>query len=102
MSLGQLHESGGASSALNLTAPAVIKPTPGRLMRVTVLAANASAAVTLNDCTTVAATAAANQFFVIPANTPAGTVYFLEWPCSAGIVIAGAALGGGMFAVSYF
>lgn len=80
--------SGGNLSSLNVTASAVIKASPGRLLRVTVQTAIAVAAVTLNDTTTTGGAAAANAFFTIPSGTAAGSSFYLDWPCLSGIVAA--------------
>lgn len=71
----------GASTALNVTSPTIIKTTPGRLVRISVIVAGASG--TANDCNTTGAAAASNQVAVIPATI--GPVW-LDWPCLAGIV----------------
>lgn len=78
---GQLI-SEGTSSSLNITAAAVVKAAPGRLVQINVLVAGAAG--TANDCLTTAAAAAANQICTIPA---AVGVIKLQWPCATGIVI---------------
>jgi hypothetical protein len=78
----QLVSTGGTKSILNITAASVVKATPGRLVRLSVLVAGAVG--TVNDCATTGAAATANQIAVIPAAV--GSVV-LEWPCAVGIVI---------------
>jgi hypothetical protein len=104
MSIAQLNEGGGSVSALNITTPSVIKASPGRIVKVIVVASNASGPVTLNDCAITANVAAANLIFTIAQSTAAGTVINLEWPCDVGITINGgsSSLGGGTFAIAYF
>lgn len=82
-----------AQSVLNVTASQVIKPAPGRLVRVVVTTALTVAAVTFNDCTTVAAAGASNTVLTIPSGTAAGAIFDIEWPCALGIVVAFPATG---------
>ena len=74
----------GTSNKYNITAATVVKATPGRLIRVSVVVAG-SAAGTANDCITTGAAAVGNQICSIPAT--AADVIILEWPCTTGIVI---------------
>ena len=97
---------GGTASALNLTAAAVIKAAPGRLVRIVIVApGSTSGAFTFNDCATVGAAAAANESFTLPyngANNIAGATFVLEWPCATGIVLSAVPGGGSpVVAVSY-
>jgi hypothetical protein len=97
---GVYADQGGTDSALNLTAAAVIKSSPGRLVRIAVLASNTSAAATFYDNnSTSSGNVAAAEIFAIPQNATAGTIYYLDWPCNTGITLAAA--GGGTFAISY-
>jgi len=91
---------GGLSATYNVGAAAVIKATGGRLCKIVVnTAPTSSGALTVNDCATVAAAAAANQIASIPyGSLTAGQVITLDWPCSTGIVIS--AVGGGTPAYS--
>jgi hypothetical protein len=91
-----LVSSGGNSSALQVTAAAVIKATPGRLAKITVVApGTTSGALTVNDCATTGAASAANQIVSIPfGSLTAGQVIALDWPCQVGIVVS-AVPGGG-------
>jgi hypothetical protein len=84
----------GLFTSLNITAATVIKASPGRLVRISVIVAGAAG--TANDCTTTGAAAAANEVAVIPAAI--GPV-LLDWPCLTGIVVAPGA--GQTVAVSY-
>ena len=98
-----LVNGGGKSSALNVTAAAVIKATPGRLNKfIVVVAPGTSGTLTFNDCATVGAAATANQIYSIAYTAAtAGLVVTLDWPCLVGIVIS--AVGGGtpQYSVSY-
>ena len=96
---GNLIVSGGETkSALNQTAAAVIKATPGRLAKIIIVApGTTSGAFTFNDCATTGAAAAANEIFTIAYNATAnvaGAVITLDWPCLVGIVLS-AVPGGG-------
>jgi hypothetical protein len=71
----------GNTATYNLSASTVIKATPGRVCKVSVITAG-SAPGTINNCITTGAAAASNEIFVVP-NT-AG-MYDIDWPCSTGI-----------------
>ena len=75
---------GGVSNTYNVSTASVIKNSPGRVIRVSVITAGSTAG-TINDCTTTGAAAATNQIGSIP-NT-AGTVLYLDWPTTAGLVV---------------
>lgn len=75
--------SDGDASSVNITAATVIKASPGRSYRVSVIVAG-TAAGTLNDCAATADAASSNQVGTIPATV--GTYQF-NWPHSAGIVL---------------
>lgn len=98
-----LVQTGGLSSALNVTAAAVVKATPGKLAKIiVVIAPTTSGALTVNDAATTGAAATANQVLSIPfGSLTAGQVIDLEWPCGVGIVIS--AVGGGtpQYSVSF-
>src|SRR5579859_4536005 len=85
-----LSTKGGSKSALNLTAAAVIKATPGRIAKVIEVAGGTASngAFTLNDVATVGGAAAGNEIMTIPSGAAAGTVYDIDWPCAAGIVLS--------------
>jgi len=74
---------GGTSRTYNITAATVVKATPGKLVRISVIVAG-SAAGTANDCATTGAAAVANQIAVIPMAVGVTTV---AWPCTTGITI---------------
>lgn len=91
-------------SKLNITAAVVVKAAPGRLCKIIVSApGTTSGALTLNDCTTTGAAAAANQIISIPfANLTAGQVISLDIPCKNGIVVSAVPGGGSpVYAVAY-
>lgn len=73
----------GTQSLLNITAAAIIKGAPGRVVRISVVVAG-TAAGSVNDVATTAGAAAANQIAAIP---NAVGVIQLDWPCTAGIVV---------------
>jgi hypothetical protein len=80
---GTVNTQQGTSSSLNLTAATVVKATAGRAVRVSVLVAG-TAPGTVNDTTTTAGAALANEVFEIP-NTVG--MFELDWPCASGIVV---------------
>lgn len=81
---GNILGAQGSLSALAVSGvAAVIKATPGRVVRVNVTTAG-SAAGSLNDAATTGAAGATNLIFSIP-NT-VGT-YYLDWPAASGIVV---------------
>lgn len=92
---GSLPVASGASSALNITVATVVKAAPGRLVRVSVIAAG-SAAGTVNDHATTSGVGASNQIGTIP--TAVGTTLF-DWPCAVGITVVPGT--GQTIAVSY-
>lgn len=89
-SMGVQVTANGASAALNITAAAVIKATPGRVARISILApGSTSGGFVLNDCATTGAATTANQIFNLPyngTNNIAGAVFNVEIPCAVGIV----------------
>jgi hypothetical protein len=82
--------SSATSSALDLTVATVIKATPGRLVRVSVISGGtvSNGAFTFNDCATTGAAATANEIATIPSGATAGTMVMLDWPCMLGIVLS--------------
>ena len=72
-----------SGSALNITAPAVVKATKGYVLKVAVIVAGSTVG-TVNDITTTGAAAVANQVFAIP-NTVG--IYSLDFLCLTGIVV---------------
>lgn len=73
----------GTSTVTNITAATVIKPTGGRIAKVSVLVAG-SAVGAVHNCATTGAAAAGNQVAVV-ADTVG--VYSIGMPCPAGIVV---------------
>ena len=73
----------GRLSTLNITSGTLVKPTPGRVFKVSVVVAG-SGAGTVNDVAAVASAASTNQIGTTP--TAVGTVDF-NWPCANGIVV---------------
>lgn len=73
----------GFNASYNLSAAAVVKGTPGRAVRVSVLVAGTTAG-SVNDCATTGAAAVSNQVAVIP--NVVGVV-LLDWPHQTGIVV---------------
>lgn len=95
---------GGTNSALNITAAAVIKASPGRVVNVIVENAGTSGVLTINDCATVAAASAANQVASIPYNATnfyAGAVVSLGCVCKVGIVVSAVPGGVPVVAITY-
>ena len=86
---------GGVASALNISAASVIKATPGTIYRVNVITAG-TAPGAVYDATSTTGNTIADEIAPIP-NT-AG-IYYLEWPCLNGIVVAPGT--GQVVAVSY-
>ena len=86
-------------STLNISAAQVVQPCSGRISRVSVITSSSSAGA-VYDGTATTGNTAANQVLAIPASAPVGTVYWLDWPMSAGIVAVPGS--GGVLAVSYF
>lgn len=74
---------GGTASSLFITKPTIVKPTPGMICRLNVLAAG-SGTGTVNDCTATAAAVTANEIAQIPQTV--GPIA-LEFPCLSGIVV---------------
>lgn len=77
-------QAGGASSSNALAASAVVKATPGVVVRVSVTVAG-SAPGNVYDAATLGTAAAGNLIGVIP-NTVG--VYYFAWPMQTGIVVA--------------
>ena len=89
---------GGANSAINVTAAAVIKGSAGRVAKIIVVApGTASGAFTINDCATTGAANAANTIWTLAYNATAnvaGASFEIDFPTSSGIVVS-AVPGGG-------
>jgi hypothetical protein len=75
---------GGSLSRLNMSASAVVKATPGVVVRVSVTTAG-SAPGSVYDTTSTGTAAAANLIGSIP-NTVG--IYYFDWPTANGIVVA--------------
>lgn len=76
--------SASKTAPLTLGSLQVVKNSPGRLLRVNVTTATASAAVTVFDS---ASAASGTPLLVIPASTAAGTSYDLNLPAANGITV---------------
>lgn len=91
-------QGGGSKSALNQTAAAVIKASPGRLRTIVVIAPGSTGgAFTLNDCTTTGAAAAANELWTLPYNgtaNVAGAIFKPDLPCLVGLTLSAVPTGG--------
>lgn len=93
---GALVATGGKASVLNITAPRVIKPSPGNMATVVISGTvGTGGTYVFNDCATLAAASAANQIASLPGTTAAnGLPISYDWPCTVGIVISAVATGG--------
>ncbi len=76
--------SAAKTAPLTLGSLQVVKGSPGRLLKVSVTTATASAATTVYDS---AAAASGTPLLVIPSGTAAGTLYTLDLPAQAGITV---------------
>lgn len=89
---------GGVNSSLHMGAAAVIKPTPGRLACLIIMAPGSTGgAFTLNDCATTGAAAAGNQIFSLAYNSALNVVnaiFVFDWPCLVGLVLSAVPTGG--------
>lgn len=85
------YDDAGVSASASKTAPValggtqVVKGAPGRLLKVSVTTATASAAVTIYD--NAAGAASGTILLVIPSGTAAGTTYDVNLPAAAGITV---------------
>ena len=79
-----------AALTQSLTGTGAVKAAPGRLVKIVVTTALSAAAVTVYDN---ASAASGTVLFVIPASTPAGTVYDVNLPALAGIYASFAGTG---------
>lgn len=89
---------GGSRNTLNVSAPTLIRTGSGRLATIVVNVSSASVG-SANDVSTVAGASSSNAIFQIPANAPVGSVYPLNFPVSAGLVISPGA--GGTVAIAW-
>jgi len=71
----------------NITAPVVVKSSgQARLVRISIVGDDGTAGACY-DCAALASTAASNQIVSVPASA-AGSVIMLNWPLTAGLVVA--------------
>ncbi len=73
------------TAPLTLGGTQVVKGAPGRLVKVTVTTATATAATTVYDN---ASAASGTPLLVIPSGTAAGTQYAVDLPAANGITVA--------------
>lgn len=81
----------GVSSLLNITSTVVVKPAPGMLGGLIVIAPGGSGVFTLNDCASVGAATTANELFTIAFNATgwvAGASYAFEFPFQVGLTVS--------------
>ena len=91
---------GGNATKLNVTTATVVKAFPGIVYRVVVNTAATGGTFGVYDALTTGTAAASNAIFVAAASWPAaGTVLYLEFPCSTGIVVNPGT--GGVVSISY-
>ena len=88
---------GGNASELNITAPTVVKASPGTLFRVNVNTASSVSVSACYDLATVNGASAATEIYVSPISAVGSTE--LTWPCADGILIVPGT--GANIAVSY-
>ena len=99
-----VFNAGGTKSALDVTAAAVIKATPGRLATITISGTvGTGGTYTFNDCATTAAAATSNQIISLAGTTAVnGVPIVFNWPCAVGIVLSSFATGGApILSISY-
>ncbi|HMH94154.1 MAG TPA: hypothetical protein VK586_24120 [Streptosporangiaceae bacterium] len=93
--IGVVYDDAGFPSIAAFTAPVTIgttqtvKASPGRLCRIVVTTATATALTTIYD----GLTAAGTPLFIVPIAAPIGTVYAVDLPALVGITVAGAGTG---------
>jgi hypothetical protein len=93
---GALITGTGQKTFLNVTATTLVKATPGRIARISVLVAGGTNTGTVYDHPTIAGIGAANAVATIP---DAIGSYEIDFPCATGIVVAPGA--GNTIAISY-
>jgi len=98
-----LVSGGGASSTLNVTAAAVIKATPGRLVKILVIAPGSAGNLVINDLASTSGSAAANTILSLAfGSMTAGQVVVLDWPCAVGIAVTAVpSAGSPIFSISW-
>jgi hypothetical protein len=84
-----LSSAGGQFSMLALPAGAnLVKATPGRIVRLSVVTIGTAGALMVNDCSTIGAVTAANTIYEMGfAGATEGLVVDLQFPCAYGIVV---------------
>jgi hypothetical protein len=93
---------GGLFSALNLTGPAIIKASPGRLCKLSVIdGGSINGVFSINDCATIDAADETNRVFILPFGARAGTIVCLDWPMGVGITLSAVPDGTPIIAVSF-
>lgn len=85
-----IYSQGSFTPTYNTTAAKVIKATPGRLARISVVTAGTAGNLTINDNNaTGASNVIGNEIFNAAFGTiPLGTVITLDWPCKTGITVS--------------
>lgn len=99
-----IYAQGSFSSALHLSAAAVVKATPGRVARIVFGGTVPTGGTfTVNDAATVAASTAANTIVAITGTScTSGSVIAIDWPCKNGITVSTVPTGGALtYSVSY-
>lgn len=98
---GNLLIGNGSANKLNVTAATVIKATPGRICKVSVITAATAGTFGIYDASTTGAAAATNAVYPVSTSAwpAAGTVISLDFPCLTGIVVNPGT--GGVIAVSF-
>jgi hypothetical protein len=96
-----LTSTGGQFSKNALPAGAnLVKATPGRVVRLSVVTLGTAGSLMVNDCSTIGAVSAANTIYEMGfAGATEGLVVTLEFPCLYGIVVTVPT--GGVVSVSY-
>ncbi len=95
---------GGTSSAINVTAAAVLKASAGRVGKIIVVApGTTSGSLTINDCASTGAATGANEIFTIGyAGLSAGQVIELDFPVVNGVVVSAVpGAGSPQFSISF-
>lgn len=78
-----------AFTALDVTAAAALKSTPGSFASIIVVAPGTAGSLVLNDCATVGGAAAANTILtVLFSSLTVGQVLKLDVPCFTGVTIS--------------
>jgi hypothetical protein len=92
---------GGSKTALQVNSARVIKAAPGNLARIIVQAPGSAGNLTINDCATVGAAAAANQVITIAfGSLTIGQQIWLDMPMATGITVS-AIPTAGVISISY-